>query len=76
VNSSHAQIAIITNQIIEGFVSAKRLKVFLGGDELQPDAREVTVNPNLSTGDVVCYSECSDVNILGNEVSGVGNQRR
>jgi hypothetical protein len=51
---SHIQVGIITNQIIEGFVSVKRLKEFLGGDELQPDARQVTLNPKLSTGDAVC----------------------
>ncbi|KAH9975853.1 P-loop containing nucleoside triphosphate hydrolase protein [Lactifluus volemus] len=48
-----AMVAMITNQIIEGFVSARRLKAFLGGNELQPDAREVTLNANLSSGDVV-----------------------
>ncbi|KAI0272641.1 hypothetical protein BC834DRAFT_840866 [Gloeopeniophorella convolvens] len=48
-----AMFAMITNQIIEGIVSAKRLQDFLRGSELQPDAREVTLNPDLCTGDVV-----------------------
>ncbi len=41
------------NQIIEGVVSAQRLGAYLGGDELQRDAREVALNPNLCAGDVV-----------------------
>ncbi|KAI0255781.1 P-loop containing nucleoside triphosphate hydrolase protein [Lactifluus subvellereus] len=52
-----AMAAIITNQLIEGLVSAKRLKTFLDGDELQPDAREVSLSPNLCTGDVVLEIE-------------------
>jgi hypothetical protein len=76
MNSSHIQVAMITNQIIEGFVSARRLKAFLGGNELQPDAREVTLNANLSSGDVVCHSRYSDGNIFCKNASGVGNQSR
>ncbi|KAH9967354.1 metal resistance protein YCF1 [Russula dissimulans] len=49
-----AMVSMLTNQVIEGFVSARRLKIFLDGDELQPDAREITINPNLCPGDVVC----------------------
>jgi ABC-type multidrug transport system fused ATPase/permease subunit len=45
---------MLTNQAIEGLVSARRLKAFLDGDELQLDARDVRLNPNLVAGDVVC----------------------
>ncbi|KAH9989856.1 metal resistance protein YCF1 [Russula vinacea] len=48
-----AMIAMLTNQAIEGLVSARRLKAFLDGDELQLDARDVRLNPNLVAGDVV-----------------------
>jgi ATP-binding cassette subfamily C (CFTR/MRP) protein 1 len=44
---------MLTNQAIEGLVSAKRLKAFLDGDELQLDARDVRLNPNLVAGDMV-----------------------
>ena len=46
---------MLTNQAIEGIVSAKRVKTFLDGDELQPDARDIRLNPNLVEGDVVCH---------------------
>jgi ATP-binding cassette subfamily C (CFTR/MRP) protein 1 len=45
---------MLTNQAIEGLVSARRLKAFLDSDELQPDAREIRLNPNPVDGDVVC----------------------
>ncbi|KAH9000229.1 P-loop containing nucleoside triphosphate hydrolase protein [Lactarius akahatsu] len=48
-----AMAAMLINQVIEGVVSAKRLKTYLSGGELQPDAREVTLNPDLCAGDVV-----------------------
>ncbi|KAI0285929.1 metal resistance protein YCF1 [Russula aff. rugulosa BPL654] len=48
-----AMIALLTNQAIEAFVSAKRVKAFLDGDELQSDARDIRLNPNLVVGDVV-----------------------
>lgn len=44
---------MVINQLIEGVVSAQRLSTYLSGDELQPDAREVTLNPHLCAGDVV-----------------------
>lgn len=64
---------MITNQAIEAFVSAKRVKAFLDGDELQSDARDIRLNPNLVVGDVVCcgvwrYGD------LSNSVSGARNQ--
>ncbi|KAI0305966.1 metal resistance protein YCF1 [Multifurca ochricompacta] len=48
-----AMVAILVNQIIEGVVSAKRLQSYLGGDELQPDARDLVLNSSLRIGDVV-----------------------
>ena len=48
---------MLISQIIEGVVSAKRLGTYLSGDELQPNAREVTLNPDLCAGDVV---RCND----------------
>ncbi|KAI9440473.1 P-loop containing nucleoside triphosphate hydrolase protein [Lactarius indigo] len=48
-----AMAAMLINQVIEGVVSAKRLRTYLSGSELQPDAREVTLNPDLCAGDVV-----------------------
>ena len=48
---------MVVNQLIEGVVSAKRLETYLRGDELQPDARQVTLNPNLCSGDVVCVED-------------------
>ena len=48
---------MVVNQLIEGFVSAKRLETYLRGDELQPDARQVTLNPSLCSGDVVCFED-------------------
>jgi len=47
-------MALLTNQAIEGIVSAKRVKAFLDGDELQSDARDIRLNPNLVAGDMVC----------------------
>ena len=47
---------MVINQLIEGIVSAKRLATYLSGDELQPDARQVTINPILRAGDVVCWT--------------------
>ena len=51
---------MVINQLIEGIVSAKRLATYLSGDELQSDARQVTLNPDLRAGDVVCL-DSSDV---------------
>ncbi|KAI9464554.1 P-loop containing nucleoside triphosphate hydrolase protein [Lactarius psammicola] len=48
-----AMAAMVINQVIEGVVSARRLRTYLSGDELQLDAREVTLNPDLCAGDVV-----------------------
>ncbi len=48
---------MVINQIIEGVVSAKRLRTYLSGGELQPDAREVTLNPDLCAGDVVRFED-------------------
>ena len=67
---------MLINQLIEGVVSAKRVKAFLDGDELQPDAREVTLSPSLCTGDVVCYPEGRNGDVLGNGVSGIRNRGR
>ncbi|KAF8271622.1 metal resistance protein YCF1 [Lactarius quietus] len=48
-----AMVAMLINQVIEGVVSAKRLETYLKGDELQPDARQVTPNSVLCAGDEV-----------------------
>jgi hypothetical protein len=65
---------MLTNQAIEGLVSARRLKAFLDSDELQPDAREIRLNPNPVDGDVVCCGVKLYGNKSGNSFSGVGNQ--
>jgi hypothetical protein len=62
---------MLTNQVIEGFVSARRLKIFLDGDELQPDAREITINPNLCPGDVVRLTGLSYWTVSDSSVPGV-----
>jgi hypothetical protein len=60
---------MVINQLIEGVVSAKRLATYLSGDELQSDARQVTLNPVLCAGDVVCL-DTSDVINVCNRVLG------
>ena len=69
-------MALLTNQAIEGIVSAKRVKAFLDGDELQSDARDIRLNSNLIAGDVVCCGVWRHGNVFGDSVSGVRNQGR
>ncbi len=65
---------MLINQLIEGFVSAKRVKTFLDGDELQPNAREIILNSNICAGDVVCSGELLCVRVSSNTVLGVRHQ--
>ncbi|KAJ2933863.1 hypothetical protein H1R20_g3220, partial [Candolleomyces eurysporus] len=48
-----AMFAQVTSNIIEAWVSVKRLSTFLGATELQPDARNVDENVELNAGDEV-----------------------
>jgi hypothetical protein len=46
---------MVTSNIIEAWVSVKRLSTFLDATELQPDARKVTEDVELKAGDEVCF---------------------
>lgn len=47
------QFSMVTSNIIEAMVSAKRLSDFFNADELQPDTRQVVESADLEQGDVV-----------------------
>ncbi|CAK5273937.1 unnamed protein product [Mycena citricolor] len=55
-----AMFSQVISNIVEALVSVKRLKSFFRASELQPDAREVTIKPDLQPGDEV-------VNIIDGE---------
>ncbi|RDX54318.1 metal resistance protein YCF1 [Lentinus brumalis] len=48
-----AMFSMVTSNIIEAMVSAKRLSDFFNADELQPDTRQVVESADLEQGDVV-----------------------
>jgi ATP-binding cassette subfamily C (CFTR/MRP) protein 1 len=45
---------MVTTNLIEAWVSIKRLTKFFGAEELQPDARTVVISSKLKNGDAVC----------------------
>lgn len=47
------QFSQVTSSIIEAMVSINRLSKFLAADELQSNARKVSINSDLRTGDIV-----------------------
>jgi hypothetical protein len=48
-----SQFATVTSNVIEAWVSVKRLSKFLKSEELQTDARTVSLKTRLGEGDVV-----------------------
>nr|GAT42967.1 predicted protein [Mycena chlorophos] len=48
-----AMLSNVLSSIIESMVSVERLANFFAASELQPDAREIAINPNLEIGDEV-----------------------
>jgi hypothetical protein len=51
-----AMFSQVTSNIVESIVSVKRLSSFLKADEVQPEARNVILNPDLRVGDEVTGS--------------------
>jgi ATP-binding cassette subfamily C (CFTR/MRP) protein 1 len=49
-----AMFSQVISNIIEALVSVKRLSAFFQSAELQPDARELILKPDLQLGDEVC----------------------
>ncbi|THH19236.1 hypothetical protein EW146_g1884 [Bondarzewia mesenterica] len=52
-----AMFSQVTSSIIEAMVSVNRLSSFLHADELQPDARKISINSDLRNGDIVLRIE-------------------
>jgi hypothetical protein len=48
-----AMFSQVISNLIEAFVSVKRLSAFFQASELQPDAREIIQKPDLKQGDEV-----------------------
>jgi hypothetical protein len=48
-----AMFSQVISNLIEAFVSVKRLSAFFQASELQPDAREIIQKPDLKLGDEV-----------------------
>ncbi|KAJ7918968.1 multidrug resistance-associated ABC transporter [Mycena leptocephala] len=61
-----AMFSQVISNVIEAFVSVKRLSAFFQSLELQPDAREIIQMPNLQPGDEVCAPNCNVVPTLEN----------
>jgi hypothetical protein len=51
-----AMVSQVMSNIVESIVSVKRLSSFLKADEVQPEARNVVLNPDLRVGDEVTGS--------------------